>query len=121
MSSESAALLWINQSNLFWSRLQTVSAIEAGTLAAVYTLWNDKHKIILILISILAIWLLCLVGLLMTRDEKYLKLFEAPALIKRPDGILKGRDVGYLILFSLMVINFFIVLITLASFCFCPN
>ena len=87
MNHDRTITLWINQSNLLWSRLQTASAIEAGSLAAAYNIL-PSHKCWSVALLIAASLLLFGVLLLMMRDVQYLdairKYTAADVVIPKP-------------------------------------
>ena len=118
MSPDTAAASWSKQSEMLWSRLQTVSAIEAGTIAAIYQLWKDDQKVFLVVTLIFASCLIFLISLLMVRDGAYLEAFRDKAGIDRPKGFLRGRVIGYVMMFSLIVVNLLLVLGVFMSGCF---
>ena len=117
LNADAFSRLWSNQVNLFWSRIQTASAIEAGTLGGAYSLWKSQHPIFVLLLLVLAIWLLVLVWLMMTRDIDYQDAFRKLAKIDLVPGLPKGRWVGYISVWTLIIVNGFLFLCVLMSGC----
>jgi len=134
MKQDQIVSLWINHTNLLWSRLQTASAIEAGVLAAAYQI-HDLHKYWASILLIVAVLLLIGVLLLMTRDVQHLDAFKkssddgnaipAPPenlsildvhkTWKIPDGGIRrigGRHIGFAMIVVLIVLDI------IAAWCF---
>jgi hypothetical protein len=125
MNNDHAASLWMNHSNLLWSRLQTASVIEGGALTAAYAI-HDLHKYWAALLLIVAMLLLLAVLFLMMRDTQYMDAFknakDDPSIIPTPptdkpiwDACkipgydirrIQGRHVGFFIMVLLIVVNF---------------
>lgn len=80
MKSDDAVKAWLEKSAQIWSRIQTVSVIEAGGLAgAWYSLHEVQNPKLALAIILLAGFLLVVVSLLMHRDAQYLSAFEKAA------------------------------------------
>ena len=106
MKSSDRVSLWIHQSNLLWSRLQTISAIQVGTFAGWYFL-REKEPCLSNSLLILTTILLVLFVPIFYRDIYYLKRFSIEAE-KNKTGIkkiIRGRHVPYLLLLILGVSN----------------
>jgi hypothetical protein len=73
MKQEDAIKFWQEQSRLMWSRVQTASVLEAGTLGSWYTTWKDCFPSISIGILVFSVILLIIVSLLMRRDAQYME------------------------------------------------
>lgn len=67
-----------------WSRVQTVTAIEGGTLAAWYKVWTDKHFCLSIVLPLVGAVLLFGVWMLMKRDAQYMDCYQKIAGDKIP-------------------------------------
>ena len=65
---------WNNQSNLLWSRLQTISLIHSGALAAWYVVRNEWFADYLVYVAIL---LTAFIALIMFRDAQYMDAARA--------------------------------------------
>ena|ERR1043165_7149303 len=107
MSPDKAADLWAMQSQMLWSRIKTASVVEAGTVTAVYTLWNGYHKdpsfpIVLLFFSIAL--LICII-FLMRRDNLYMEMFRKMAGFEKPDGGGSGLAMGVLLIVALIGLN----------------
>ena len=98
--------LWMEQSKLFWSRLQSAAVLHTAVLAGWYTLGPTHPRLrcaLLFLGLILSVFLLAI----MVRDARYLDSLRGKV------GALhfpytgsdnpKGRDCGYIIVGILMV------------------
>jgi len=87
--------LWMHQSNLFWSRIQTAIAIQGAIIGAWYLLFKDNgplkplsHFVLLGGVS-LSIGLI----LIMSRDKEYLDKFSTSAIWENKEinpGVAKG-------------------------------
>ena len=111
--SDTNTLLWIHQSNLLWSRLQTISAIQVGAFTGWYFL-REKNICMANGLLGLAIILIICVGFLMYRDARYMDHFGSTIL---PESIRnaypRGRDVGYFLLGVLALSNLILLLSSL--------
>ena len=122
LDPKSADTLWASQSTLLWSKLQTISAVEVGTLVGAYYLWKGNETGFLILLLLIANWFLFLTWLLMLRDWTYLDHFREAASFKRPSGILTGKIIGNLIVWSSIIPNTLIGgLVLFRIFCSCSH
>ena|SRR3990167_3217774 len=92
MDEYDAVSFWQAESKLMWSRIQTASAIEAGTLAGWYKIRADKHLGPAVAILIVGAILLVIVSLLMKRDSQYMDACEkiAGSRIPKPAPPLFG-------------------------------
>lgn len=108
--------LWIHQSGLLWSRLQTISAIQVGALAGWWFL-RDKELWLSNGLLVAAVALIGLVWGLMERDIKYMDAFGATIRQEVPEASLSGRGIGRVLLGVLILVN----LILLASSCRCRD
>lgn len=84
MAEDDMVSFWQAQSNLMWSRVQTASVIEAGTLAGWYKVWGDKHLGLALAVLLLGVGLLVVVSLLMHRDSQYMDACERVASNRIP-------------------------------------
>ncbi len=97
----------MEQSKLFWSRLQTIAAIQTGVLVGWYKLPTDEQilkKGILILGLILSL----LIAFIMRRDRKYMEKMHERAKPEFPEpddcpDAPKGRDCAYAMLVVMMI------------------
>jgi hypothetical protein len=105
MNPDRADSLWSSQSTLLWSKLQTISAIEVGTVIGAYNLWKSCENGWLILLLLTANWFLFLIWILMCRDRTYLDLFQKSASFKRPEGIFTGKLIANLVVWSSLILN----------------
>ncbi len=106
-----SASRWVEQSKLLWSRLQTASVIEAAALAAAYKMCMDRRRCLQILVLALGMVLLLLVFFLMKRDAEWLDAFHEAAgdclpKVKELFWGLKGRCIGYIAVFTLIIADF---------------
>lgn len=77
MTPNEAVKGWFDKSAHMWSRIKTVSAIEAGTLAAAwYALSQVKHTGLAVSVILLATILLIVVALLTYRDKQYMDALQ---------------------------------------------
>ncbi len=101
--------LWMEQGKLYWSRLQTATALHTGVLVGWYFLQKDMpcSKLAPSLL-VLGIWLSSLILLIMLGDARYWyalrdkageDVFPYPKCTRWPIGGVCGA----LIIFSLMV------------------
>jgi len=98
--------IWMQQSQLFWSRLQTISALQTGILVGWYKLANDPCLRIGILL--MGIILSALILFIMRRDTKYMKKMEELAKNEFPTAndckdAPTGRQCGYAIVAVLIL------------------
>jgi hypothetical protein len=105
--------IWIHQSNLLWSRLQTITAIQVGAFTGWYFL-REKNLCMANGLLGLAILLIICVGFLMYRDTRYMDHFGStilPSSIR--NAFPRGRDVGYFLLGVLALSNVILLLSSL--------
>lgn len=110
MNADDAVSFWQEQSKLMWSRVQTASVIEAGTLAGWYKVWGDQHPGLGVAILLLGAGLLVIVSLLMRRDSQYMAACERVAKDRMPSPTpplvgLYGRRIAVALPFLLAIIN----------------
>lgn len=108
--------LWMEQSKLFWSRLQTAAAIQTGTFVGFYKIsTSDKVGIHFLNYPLLtlAIGLLVLIIRIMMKDAEYSDAlarssgFSFPAPENRNRA---GKYSGYCIMFCCILSNLFLFL-----------
>ena len=98
--------IWIHQSNLLWSRLQTISAIQVGAFTGWYFL-RGKDLWLANSLLILTILLLILFVPIFYRDIYYLKKFRIEDE-KKKTGVkrfIRGRYAPYALLIILGISN----------------
>ena len=132
MKQDRIVKLWINHTNLLWSRLQTASVIEGGALAAAYQI-QCQHKYWASALLIVAALLIFGVLLLLARDAQYidainsvnesendekipiipappkdLSIWDFSKTFEIPDGDIRkigGRHIGFTMLSILIILN----------------
>jgi hypothetical protein len=114
MHEDDVLSFWRAQSELMWSRVQTASVIEAGTLAGWYKVLGDKHLVLAPAILGLGALLLVVVSLLMRRDSQYMDACEtvAPNRIPEPNSAflgLSGRKLAFALPLLLGICNLILV------------
>lgn len=118
MTPNDAVKGWFDKSAHMWSRIKTVSAIEAGTLAAAwYALYEAKHFGLALSVILLATVLLIVVALLTHRDKQYMDALENIAGSEFPkvdDPFIKGlsgRKIAVGLPILLVIANFFLFIV----------
>lgn len=114
MNPDDAISFWQAQSKLMWSRIQTASVIEAGSLAGWYKVCGDKHPDLAVAILLLGAGLLVVVSLLMRRDSQYMYACEAVAKVRMPSPDpplirLSGRRMAVALPSILAILNVILV------------
>jgi hypothetical protein len=101
------------QSNLLWSRLQTISAIQVGAFTGWYVL-RDKELALANGALIFASLLTIAVWLIVYRDSQYLKKYEGDI----PTGVsgISGKIMAHVIFSILLAANIFLLALSL-----CPQ
>lgn len=104
---------WLKTSYQMWSRIQTVTAIEAGTLVGWYSLQKSGDSALALALLLFAMLLLICMSLLMFRDGQYMCAFEDacgtdfPRVAKPLIG-LGGRDIATWLPVGVGVLNLLI-------------
>lgn len=110
MNEDNVINFWLEQSKLMWGRVQTISAVEAGSLSGWFVIYKD-HQLLATGLLVLATLLLVLLALLMRRDADYMAACESeyPSLIPKPlvkpFCDLRGRDIAFGIPLMLAICN----------------
>jgi len=117
MYQDDLVSFWQAQSKLMWSRVQTASVIEAGTLTGWYKVWLDNHPCLALAILLLGACLLVVVSLLMYRDSQYMAACEEKAedrIPKPKDALLglSGRHIAVCLPLLLAVMNIVLAITT---------
>lgn len=120
MKPDDAVSFWQAQSKLMWSRVQTTSVIEAGTLTGWYKVWEDQHPYLGVAILLLGTGILFIVSLLMRRDSQYMDACERVAGDRMPSPSppllgLSGRRIAVALPLLLAIIN---VVLSFTTICF---
>ena len=115
MDLHSAVKGWHEESRLFWSRIQTASAIEVAVLAGWYHIWFSYHRFLSkellgLLLLLVGTILLVFICLLMRQDSKAMDKYNggAEGAIAEPTAIfccIKGRHLGYFMVILLIACN----------------
>lgn len=115
--------LWMQQSQLFWSRLQTTSVLHSGVLIGWYKLETDDKSDLKSMILLLGIWLSIFLIAIMYRDSQYMEAMKAKAKgfsMTNPNELkedafphlnknsLSGRACGYFIVATFPVVEIFL-------------
>ena len=79
-SREEAFQLWLEQNRLMWSRVQTVTATEAGVLTGAFAIWKNGYLGLASLLLFVGGCVVVGVSLLMARDAQYMAACQATAL-----------------------------------------
>jgi len=114
--------LWMEQSRLYWSRLQTATALHTGVLVGWYYLQRDKDS------PALALFLLCagillsiLILVIMWRDTRYMDAMRKKAgedVFPYPKCRLPiGGCCGALIIIFIMLAELCLLMIGLLNIC----
>lgn len=104
--------LWMEQSKLFWSRLQSLAAIQTGSYVAWWTvLDSEKNQGISFFIPILGVSLTGLIMAIMDRDAAYMETLKNDARESFPHtrresgtGRLCGKFIGWTLLSSNLIL-----------------
>lgn len=112
MDDSDRVLLWIHQSNLLWSRLQTISAIQVGVFTGWYFLRGSELWLANCLLGF-AIALLILFIFVMRRDIQYMDGFGATIIDALPSKpVLRGRVSAYILLSVLGLANLLLLILS---------
>jgi hypothetical protein len=106
------ARMWMQQSQLFWSRLQTAAILHSGVLAAWYKLPEDS--VLKTGVLCLGIFLSVFIIAIMVRDSQYMKEMRRRAGKSFPDtgkDAPHGRTCGYIIVSVFPIIELLILLL----------
>jgi len=120
ISPEEAIKLWQEESKLMWSRIQTVSVLEAGVLTGWYKLCETNQSLLAKALLIVGSLLMFIIGILMHRDAQYMKACEDAAgdnfpKPQKPCLHISGRWIAIGIIFILTVCN---LLLLIQTHCF---
>jgi hypothetical protein len=105
--------LWMQQSQLFWSRLQTAALLHSGVLVGWHSLPSTEcvmKRGMLFLGIFLSVFLIAI----MVRDGQYMEKLKALAGTDFPEtgkAAPKGRMCGYIIVTTFPVIELFLLLV----------
>jgi len=108
--------LWIHQSNLLWSRLQTVSAIQVGAFTGWYFLKENDPCLAFLLVG-LAFFLTLLVVGIVNRDVAYLDAFGESIRRQVPKSWISGRGCAYGVLLLLLTSDIILGTATIRQIC----
>ena len=101
------ARLWMQQSQLFWSRLQTAALLHSGVLVGWYKL-RDAEPILNRGLLALGIFLSVFVVAIMVRDSQYMdkmKKLAGNTFPKTGKGAHYGRVCGFIIVLTFPVLE----------------
>ncbi len=101
--------LWIHQSGLLWSRLQTVSAIQVGAFTGWYFLRGIEVGLSTLLMALALLLTLFMSGIV-CRDIAYLDAFGSSIKAQVPKGRISGRGCAYALLVLLLLSNLILAL-----------
>jgi hypothetical protein len=110
MTPDEAVKFWLEESKLMWSRVQTVSALEAATVGGWYATKSDPN--LGLAIMGVGTFLMLLICLLMKRDAQFMHACQAIAGDKMPPVAkplfgLRGRHIAVIIPIVLVLANAF--------------
>lgn len=122
MTPDDALKFWLEQSELMWSRVQTIAVIEASTLGAWYVLILAEKFHLARAILLVGLLLLIAVSLLMLRDGQYMNACEKEAgynfpNVAKPFLGLKGRYIAFGIPLALALVNIMLLIFESALIC----
>lgn len=102
---------YLHQDHLMWSRIQTVIAVQAGSLGGAYTIRQDSPYIA-VLLMVLGVILTVLLYFLLKRDEQIRDVIEkfmgSPfPLIPEPSwpALLRGRSIIRIVFTLLLFVD----------------
>lgn len=109
--------LWMQQSQLFWSRLQTATALHTAVLTGWYFI-KPEEKILKISLLGIGIVISGLILRIMIRDSQYMEAMKEKSkddLHWPPQSCFGGRRCGYLLVIVFIIIEFTLIIKTICE------
>lgn len=105
---------WLQQSALFWSRLQTLTVISAATFASWFALFCRGHHLLARATLFLALIVVFIIGAVMLRDRQFMEFFKSKCpelLVSELKPVVHGQ-----LLAGILIIMLLLALLTLLAF-----